>query len=273
MSNILLWIIFKYDCQIQMTIVIRGFSSTLSGICPVIILKEFLHLLIPSAQVEVLTFPWIASILPQTTALLVFRDQLVHAEHFPLHHQGVQSPPHHSQAIIPFLHPLFHMYQILLYTKNSRTNTFIIAGVASVFSLLAILIIVFCIVMKKCGNFSFPHSLVPRRFYFIILVPFDPSSFLLTGRRGSEAPYTHWDRVQFDKNVRDKFVQKVPLSQVKMLTKNFSDNLVVGTGGFGIVYKVTTSSGEVLAVKRAFETRNKDGFKEFEDEVTGLQCA
>ncbi len=90
--------------------------------------------------------------------------------------------------------------------------------------------------------------------------------FILAGS-GKVKLQKHKERVQFDKTVRDNFVRTIPLSRVKALTQNFSDDLVIGRGGFGIVYKATSPSGEILAIKRAIMKQDSHHFQEFQKEV------
>lgn len=45
------------------------------------------------------------------------------------------------------------------------------------------------------------------------------------------------------------------LSQVVRATRNFSETLQIGEGGFGTVYKATLDDGVVVAVKRAKRVR------------------
>lgn len=55
----------------------------------------------------------------------------------------------------------------------------------------------------------------------------------------------------FDAQVRGNFVQQMSLMAVKEATNNFSEDRTIGKGGFGVVYKGLSASGDVWAVKRA----------------------
>lgn len=46
------------------------------------------------------------------------------------------------------------------------------------------------------------------------------------------------------------------LSQVSKATRNFSETLQIGEGGFGTVYKANLDDGRVVAVKRAKRVRS-----------------
>lgn len=47
------------------------------------------------------------------------------------------------------------------------------------------------------------------------------------------------------------------LSQVTRATRNFSESLQIGEGGFGTVYKAQLEDGLVVAVKRAKRVRSR----------------
>eukprot|EP00271_Cylindrocystis_brebissonii_P008116 TRINITY_DN2213_c0_g2_i4.p1 TRINITY_DN2213_c0_g2~~TRINITY_DN2213_c0_g2_i4.p1 ORF type:complete len:762 (+),score=35.83 TRINITY_DN2213_c0_g2_i4:267-2552(+) len=70
----------------------------------------------------------------------------------------------------------------------------------------------------------------------------------------------------FTIRVQEHFVRAIPLSEVQLATKDFSDDLLLGSGGFGNVYKGVTSTGDVWAVKRA-KTISMKGLVDFQNEV------
>lgn len=58
------------------------------------------------------------------------------------------------------------------------------------------------------------------------------------------------------------------LAEISAATKNFDESLVIGTGGFGKVYKGEIS-GDLVAIKRA-HPNSQQGLKEFETEIEML---
>ncbi|XP_010255247.1 PREDICTED: probable receptor-like protein kinase At5g24010 [Nelumbo nucifera] len=61
---------------------------------------------------------------------------------------------------------------------------------------------------------------------------------------------------------------KIPFAEVKYATKSFDKKLVVGTGGFGMVYKGVLRDNTRVAVKRGVPGRQ--GLPEFQTEITVL---
>ncbi|KAF8012403.1 hypothetical protein BT93_I0530 [Corymbia citriodora subsp. variegata] len=62
---------------------------------------------------------------------------------------------------------------------------------------------------------------------------------------------------------------KIPLAEIHFATNNFNGKLLIGSGGFGNVYKGTLRDGSKVAVKRS-ELGSEQGFSEFQTEITVL---
>lgn len=67
--------------------------------------------------------------------------------------------------------------------------------------------------------------------------------------------------------VGEGFVRQIPLSDVRQATNNFNEDMLLGVGGYGFVYKGVASNGEAWAVKRA-KTISLKGLQDFEQEVS-----
>ncbi|URD83443.1 receptor-like protein kinase, partial [Musa troglodytarum] len=61
----------------------------------------------------------------------------------------------------------------------------------------------------------------------------------------------------------------IPLLDIKAATNDFDESLVVGSGGFGKVYRGVLADGTKIAVKRAMPG-SKQGFPEFQTEILVL---
>ncbi|XP_030475177.2 probable receptor-like protein kinase At5g24010 [Syzygium oleosum] len=62
---------------------------------------------------------------------------------------------------------------------------------------------------------------------------------------------------------------RIPFADVQLATKNFDKNLIVGSGGFGMVYKGVLKDGTKVAVKRGVPG-SRQGLPEFQTEITVL---
>ncbi|KAL6843927.1 hypothetical protein ACP4OV_026498 [Aristida adscensionis] len=63
--------------------------------------------------------------------------------------------------------------------------------------------------------------------------------------------------------------RRFSIAEIRAATKNFDDSLVIGTGGFGKVYKGEIDEGTTVAIKRANPLCGQ-GLKEFETEIEML---
>ncbi|PIN20289.1 Serine/threonine protein kinase [Handroanthus impetiginosus] len=62
---------------------------------------------------------------------------------------------------------------------------------------------------------------------------------------------------------------KIPFADIQLATKNFDKNLIIGSGGFGVVYKGVLTDNNKVAVKRGVPG-SRQGLPEFQTEITVL---
>ncbi|KAJ4830947.1 hypothetical protein Tsubulata_031140 [Turnera subulata] len=67
----------------------------------------------------------------------------------------------------------------------------------------------------------------------------------------------------------DPNLNRISMEELKIATKNFSTDLIVGDGSFGLVYKATLSSGVTVAIKK-LDPDAFQGFREFRAEMETL---
>ncbi|XP_065860611.1 receptor-like protein kinase FERONIA [Euphorbia lathyris] len=87
-----------------------------------------------------------------------------------------------------------------------------------------------------------------------------------------------WVRVSTEKRKKKKKIshdqsacQYFTIKEIKAATNNFDEARIIGTGGFGTVYKgVTQVGGAAIAVKRRNQASIEQGFDEFEAEIRTL---
>lgn len=70
-------------------------------------------------------------------------------------------------------------------------------------------------------------------------------------------------------SVGHRMGRRFGIAEIRVATKNFDESLVIGTGGFGKVYKGEIDEGTTVAIKRA-NTLCGQGLKEFETEIEML---
>ncbi|XP_077243876.1 hercules receptor kinase 2 [Tasmannia lanceolata] len=63
--------------------------------------------------------------------------------------------------------------------------------------------------------------------------------------------------------------RRFTIAEIRTATKNFDESLVIGTGGFGKVYKGEIDDGTLVAIKRA-HPQSEQGLVEFETEIQML---
>ncbi|KAL6627017.1 hypothetical protein ACP70R_030743 [Stipagrostis hirtigluma subsp. patula] len=103
----------------------------------------------------------------------------------------------------------------------------------------------------------------------------DQGSHLLKTKPGGVSPYTMAAESSIcndlEKVLQGQSVKpgNIPLQMLQDITNNFSEKLVLGRGGFGVVYKGELQNGRAIAVKKALLLLG-NGEKQFENEVTHL---
>lgn len=73
----------------------------------------------------------------------------------------------------------------------------------------------------------------------------------------------------FDSASFDPSLKPVSLSELAAVTKNFSSDLIIGDGSFGLVYKATLSNGVAVAIKK-LDPDAFQGLREFRAEMETL---
>ncbi|XP_004496832.4 probable receptor-like protein kinase At5g24010 [Cicer arietinum] len=63
---------------------------------------------------------------------------------------------------------------------------------------------------------------------------------------------------------------KIPFAEIQSATNNFDRNLIIGSGGFGMVYKGVLRDNVKVAVKRGGTPGSRQGLPEFHTEITVL---
>ncbi|KAF8008883.1 hypothetical protein BT93_J0012 [Corymbia citriodora subsp. variegata] len=115
-----------------------------------------------------------------------------------------------------------------------------------------------------------------------IVLVFVLALFLICRRRRRLAAVSHSREDNFvmnqtgDKNSNSlalfsnsSFGYRYPLTVIEEATNNFSEDLIIGTGGFGKVYKGIFKDGTKVAVKRG-QSKSQQGLKEFRTEIEML---
>ncbi|CAN1153161.1 Brassinosteroid LRR receptor kinase BRL2 [Linum perenne] len=67
----------------------------------------------------------------------------------------------------------------------------------------------------------------------------------------------------------DPCLNRVSMEELKLATKNFSHDLIIGDGSFGLVYKASLSDGVTVAIKK-LDPDAFQGFREFRAEMETL---
>ncbi|KAL9395962.1 hypothetical protein Peur_010215 [Populus x canadensis] len=67
----------------------------------------------------------------------------------------------------------------------------------------------------------------------------------------------------------DPAMNRISMEELKVSTKNFSADLIIGDGSFGLVYKATLFSGSTVAIKK-LDPDAFQGFREFRAEMETL---
>ncbi|CAL1357847.1 unnamed protein product [Linum trigynum] len=84
------------------------------------------------------------------------------------------------------------------------------------------------------------------------------------GRGGELSSVTIDESASFDPSLN-----RVSMEELKLATKNFSSDLIIGDGSFGYVYKASLSDGVTVAIKK-LDPDAFQGFREFRAEMETL---
>ncbi|KAJ9177676.1 hypothetical protein P3X46_012868 [Hevea brasiliensis] len=83
-------------------------------------------------------------------------------------------------------------------------------------------------------------------------------------------PNPHLSSITIDESATfDPSLNRVSMDELKIATKNFSADLIVGDGSFGFVYKASLSDGVTVAIKK-LDPNAFQGFREFRAEMETL---
>ncbi|KAL5569175.1 hypothetical protein UlMin_025750 [Ulmus minor] len=134
-------------------------------------------------------------------------------------------------------------------TKSSKTKIVVLAGLAGGLFVAAVLAMVLFLLRRRRRSFALVgHSKTEG-------VPVN----------GIESKYTN-GTANF---CGAEMVYRFPLCVIQEATDNFSENLVIGVGGFGKVYEGVLRDNMKVAVKRG-ATQSKQGLAEFRTEIEML---
>eukprot|EP00271_Cylindrocystis_brebissonii_P003855 TRINITY_DN1509_c0_g1_i2.p1 TRINITY_DN1509_c0_g1~~TRINITY_DN1509_c0_g1_i2.p1 ORF type:complete len:528 (-),score=63.89 TRINITY_DN1509_c0_g1_i2:692-2233(-) len=70
----------------------------------------------------------------------------------------------------------------------------------------------------------------------------------------------------FAQRVQKQMARPIPLEEIVAVTRNFSEDMLLGTGGYGAVYRGECPNGEVWAVKKS-KDESKKNLSHFQQEV------
>ncbi|KAK1321537.1 putative receptor-like protein kinase [Acorus calamus] len=140
--------------------------------------------------------------------------------------------------------------------KKGTSVVAVVAGVVGGVALLGLLIAAVVFVRRRRKS---PKKTEPSNNWRPVLVngkisnSYSTSSGLVEGTVGSVSPNVNLGL-------------QISLTDLKFATKGFKESLVIGSGGFGKVYKGVLRDGTRIAVKRA-SRGSRQGFPEFQTEI------
>ncbi|KAL5977106.1 hypothetical protein ACLOJK_021448 [Asimina triloba] len=135
----------------------------------------------------------------------------------------------------------------------------IVVGVASVAVLSAVCALVFCFCRQK--KTSDPGKAESPGWRSLALHGTVGST---NGARASKFPSVANGSV-----ATNRVGRRFTVAEIRAATKNFDESLVIGTGGFGKVFKGEMGDGTLVAIKRA-HPQSEQGLAEFETEIEML---
>ncbi|XP_058071609.1 probable receptor-like protein kinase At1g30570 [Magnolia sinica] len=145
--------------------------------------------------------------------------------------------------------------------KNSKRILLVVigAGVAAFAVLSALCIVIFCFCKKK--KMSGPIKTESPRWRPLVLQGILGST---NDVRASKFP-----SMANGSMATTRIGKRFTVAEIRAATKNFDESLVIGTGGFGKVYKGVIEDGSLVAIKRA-HPQSQQGLAEFETEIEML---
>nr|XP_010933988.1 probable receptor-like protein kinase At5g24010 [Elaeis guineensis] len=143
--------------------------------------------------------------------------------------------------------------------KSVHVAILISAIVGGVF-LIALAITVFVLVCKRCCS----KSVTKPEETPVLWAPYRTD-----GANSVELSSKYTERTAHRASPNFKMSLHISFVEIKLATNDFDDDLVIGTGGFGKVYRGVLSDGTRVAVKRAARG-SAQGYPEFQSEITLL---
>ncbi|XP_051218873.1 probable receptor-like protein kinase At1g30570 [Lolium perenne] len=135
----------------------------------------------------------------------------------------------------------------------------LVIGSAAFVALASVVLFSWCYVRKKRKA---AHKEVPAGWHPLVL--HEAMKSTTDARASTKAPLT-----RNSSSIGHRMGRRFSIVDIRAATKNFDESLVIGSGGFGKVYKGEVDDGITVAIKRANSLCGQ-GLKEFETEIEML---